>query len=229
MPPRSKKPRLKNTSPPRRSRRVAGRLNATFDDLGVDELAHILGFLGPFEIMCARQNKKMMEAAKHTIVRNRFVVDSVKKYNALVAMSTALPNLQQIALHDLGGGHKYIDGDDAEEERSVTDNNTTQCDINIISNFRMLRELHIFQAPLNGRYPVLFNFPLLQNLIICHQHHLKFDLDMLAGVPMLEDLLCWSSEFLTGNLRSLRVLKDSLKKARFWCCEKVQVGLNGSS
>ena len=34
-------------------------------------------------------------------------------------------------------------------------------DINIISNFSKLRILEIYRVELNGRYPVLFNFPLL--------------------------------------------------------------------
>lgn len=40
----------------------------TIDRLGTDELAHIFGFLSPIDIMNARLNNKMIEAAKKTIV-----------------------------------------------------------------------------------------------------------------------------------------------------------------
>jgi len=40
----------------------------SFDDLSTDELAHILGFLAPKDIMGARLNNKMREAAKKAIV-----------------------------------------------------------------------------------------------------------------------------------------------------------------
>ena len=85
----------------------------SLERLGTDELANIFGFLPPKDIMWARLNKRMVEAAKKTIVPiTDFRVDSVRKYNALVAMSTALPNLQQISLghHRNLYGHKYSDG-----------------------------------------------------------------------------------------------------------------------
>ena len=63
----------------------------------------------------------------------------------------------------------------------------------------------------NGRYPVLFNFPLLQELIITYCPSLKWDLEMLAGLPSLKELYCPSNN-LTGNIGSLRVLKGSLEK-----------------
>eukprot|EP00984_Skeletonema_dohrnii_P006480 scaffold2322_cov136-Skeletonema_dohrnii-CCMP3373.AAC.1 len=73
--PRPKKARLIDASseaavvlPPRRSRRIAGRPDATFDDLGVDLIAIIYGFLGPFDIMRSRLCKKMRKAATTTTV-----------------------------------------------------------------------------------------------------------------------------------------------------------------
>ena len=83
----------------------------SFDDLSTDEVAIIFGYLPPADIMRARLNKKMREAATKTIVPpTNFVVNSVGKYNALVAMATALPNLQQITLDTLGyNGHKWSD------------------------------------------------------------------------------------------------------------------------
>jgi hypothetical protein len=75
----------------------------SFDDLGTDVLANIFGCLPPKDIMRARLNKKMREAAKKTIVPlANFSIDSVDKYNAMAAMTTALPNIQYLSIHNLG-------------------------------------------------------------------------------------------------------------------------------
>jgi hypothetical protein len=59
-------------------------LASSFDDLGTDELAHILGFLPPIDIMLARLNNKMREAAKKTIVpMTDFEVNKLVEYNAM--------------------------------------------------------------------------------------------------------------------------------------------------
>jgi len=78
----------------------------------------------------------------------------------------------------------------------------TTHDINIISSFTKLRVLHIEGAPLNGSYPVLFSFPLLEKLIISDCPYLKWDLEMLQGLPSLKELDCLYS-LLAGNLSSL--------------------------
>eukprot|EP00573_Skeletonema_grethae_P003049 CAMPEP_0201689156 /NCGR_PEP_ID=MMETSP0578-20130828/2782_1 /ASSEMBLY_ACC=CAM_ASM_000663 /TAXON_ID=267565 /ORGANISM="Skeletonema grethea, Strain CCMP 1804" /LENGTH=257 /DNA_ID=CAMNT_0048173697 /DNA_START=171 /DNA_END=940 /DNA_ORIENTATION=- len=223
MPPRSKKPRLIDASspPPPRSWRMAGRLNATFDDLGVDELAIIFGFFPHHDIMRVRLNKKMRDAATQAIVpMTEFAVKSVRYYNLMAAMTTALPNLQRLSLRPLPLGDVYSDGADPDE--GIGEGTDTTNDINIISSFRKLRILYITGAPLNGRYPVLFDFPLLQNLTIHNQPHLKFDLGMLEGLPMLEELDCFRIPHMSGNLRSLRVLKDTLEVVTIHDCENVR-------
>ena len=101
-------------------------------------------------------------------------------------MSTALPNLQQITLLHLGGRHKYVDGEDPDEFTARLTADYTAHDIDIISRVSKLRILTIWQVPLNGRYPVLFNFPLLQKLSIWDCHDLKWDLELLAGMPVLK-------------------------------------------
>eukprot|EP00984_Skeletonema_dohrnii_P031659 scaffold24447_cov150-Skeletonema_dohrnii-CCMP3373.AAC.5 len=103
--PHSKKPRLllsdsaRSASAPRRSLRVAGRPNASMNDLSDDLLALIFGCLGPVDIMRARCCKKWKEAAKKTTVPSAdFAVYNGRGYNFMVAMATALPNLQKIKL-----------------------------------------------------------------------------------------------------------------------------------
>jgi len=84
--------------------------------------------------------------------------------------------------------------------------------------------LDIDNALLNGRYPFLFNsFPLLQKLTIKRCHLLTWDLEMLSGLPMLKELYC-SQNFknLTGNIKSLRVLKGTLQHVTIDRCENVE-------
>ena len=105
-------------------------------------------------------------------------------------------------------------------------------DIEVISNFSKLRILEIDSTTmigtrlpllLNGRYPFLFNsFPLLHKLRISHCYYLKWDLEMLAGFPLLKELYCWQNRSLTGNISSLRVLKDTLEKVKIFSCENVE-------
>jgi len=105
----------------------------TLDDLSVDVLADIFGFLdGPKDIMCKRRVcRKWKEAVKKTIVPlTEFCVGSVKRYNAINGMTRALPNLQriklgplterrQITLGRIGHRHKYGDGQDPDEAQAA--------------------------------------------------------------------------------------------------------------
>jgi hypothetical protein len=175
------------------------------------------------EIMCYRRvSKKWRETIKKVAPVGDFRVNNLSKYNGMRVMTRALPNLQQIRIGYLGRFHKYGDGEDPTVEktdRSVLD---TAHDIGIISNFRKLRELRIFDAGLNGRYPSLFNFPLLQKLSITGCRYLKWDLEMLAGMPVLKELECDKNHHLDGNISSFRVLKDTLEKVNIFGCENVE-------
>jgi hypothetical protein len=197
---------------------TASDLLDSFDDLGVDVLADILSFLEVEDIMHSRRiNKKTMEAVKMTLVPlTPFIINSVEKYNAMAVMARAMPNLQQITIGHLGDhGRKYSDGEDPKNEWYEYFTSTyISHDIRIISNFSKLRVLEIYRTMLNGRYPVLFNFPLLQKLSISYCGLLKFDLEMIAGLPLLKELTCQNMGDLTGNIRSLRVLKDTLEKVK---------------
>ncbi len=190
-------------------------LLASFGALSVDVLANILGFLLIKDIMCSRRiNKKWKEAVRKTVVPpTDFVVDSLGKYNAVAVMTREMPNLQQITIRYLGIiRHKWSDGEDPNEERAAATANWTSHDIGIISNFGKLRILVIYEK-LNGRYPFLFSsFPMLQKLSIGHCPNLKWDLEMLDGMPLLKELECTNNDRLTGNINSLRVLKDTLVK-----------------
>jgi hypothetical protein len=139
-------------------------MTASAGDLSVDVLADILGFLGGAKDIMQKRRvcKKWKEAVKKTIVPpTAFWVHNVERYNAVRVMTRAMPNLQQMSIGSLGyGSHKYNEGEDPDEELTARTANWTTYDIEIISNFRQLRDLAISRgAPLNGRYPFLFNFP----------------------------------------------------------------------
>ena len=190
--------------------------DASFDDLSVDVLPNILGFLSLVNLMHSRRiNKKTREAVRKTIVPlSDFCVGSMDNYSAMNVVARAMPNLQQITIGHLEWGHKYSDGEDPDEELAAQTANQTTHDIETISNFRKLRILNIRNvfSRLNGRYPFLFNFPLLQKLSIKHCKYLKWDLGMLVRLPLLKELECWENSSLTGSIISLRVLKDTLEK-----------------
>ncbi len=194
-------------------------------ELGIDEVASILSFLPLQKIMCLRRvNMTWNEAAKITIVPPTvFLVEGMKKYRAMRVMARVLPNLQQIRIGHLKGSNKWSDGEDPDEEWAARTADRTTNDIEIISAFRKLRSLEIHTAGLNGRYPFLFNsFQMLLKLSTQYSYNLKWDLDMLAGFPLLKELDCRSNFRLTGNISSFRVLKDTLEKVIFHGCENVE-------
>ena len=217
-----KKPRLNGSASDYALNRNS---SATANELSGDVVAIIFGCFPPKDIMRMRcVCKKWREAAKGTIVPiAEFRMNSVNKYNALVAMTTALPNLQEITLRDMIFGHRFVDGEDPYEARVTLTANFDIHDIDIISNFRKLRVLHIETVYLNGRYPVLFDFPLLRELRVTTSDYLKFDLGILsAGCPSLKTLKVTFTENLTGDLRSLRVLKDTLEKVEITSCQRIE-------
>jgi hypothetical protein len=179
------------------------------------------------------------EPKKITIggTRAGFHVDSPDNYNALRVMTTALPNLQQLDIGDFrqfrydhpeyGREHKYVDGDDPDQEYAAETANWTTHDIEIISNFSKLKILEISfgfnsSKTMNGNYPVFFNFPLLQILRISKSKYLKVDLEMLAGLPLLKVLYCYENRCMTGNINSLRVLKATLEEVTIDDCPGVE-------
>ncbi len=195
-------------------------------ELSADEVAHALSFLCLREIMPLRSvNMTWKDAAKKTIVPpTNFIVNSVQRCNAMSVMARVLPNLQQVTLRPLRcGGIEYSDGEDPDEEEAARTADYTSHDIEIISNFSKLRILAIDRAGLNGRYPVLFNsFPMLQKLSIKYCYGLKWDLDMLAGMPLLKELECSYNYDLTGNINNLRLMNGTLESVMIDGCGSVE-------
>jgi hypothetical protein len=190
-----------------------------------DIMAIILGWLCVEEIMQKRRVcRKWKEAVKKTIVPLSDFYVGMRKYNVINVMARALPNLQQMSICDTGvDRHRWSEGEEPDRERVAAGfASLITHDIEILSNFRKLRILEIYRVELNGRYPVLFNFPLLQKLNIRYCSYLKWDLEMLAVLPLLKELFCQYNCRLTGKIRSLRVLKDTLEKVNMEHCSLVE-------
>jgi len=223
MPNPKKKPRLvgpaagSSTVATRRSRRLAGRPSGTIA-LANAVVEHIFGYLPPEDIMRSRRVcKRWKDAAKKTIVpmpHNRFIVNSSMQYSAMMAISTAMPNLAQICLCNLGYDIIYSHGEEPDETQAANAASlfTVAAFPETMSRFRMLRALDFSRVPLNGRYPFLFDFPLLESLLIHDCKYFKWDLEMLRGLPILKNLYVMSNgEFITGNIKSFRALKNTLE------------------
>ncbi len=200
--------------------------SSLFEGLGTDELTIIFGFLSPEDVMRARLNKKMRDAAKQTIVpMAEFVVDSISKYVAMSAMTAALPHLQQISIRYLREELlEYSDGEEPTCERNGCTAETTTHDIDILSSFKLLKSLDFCCRSLNGSFPFIFNFSLLNRLNITGCCHLKWDLELLSGLPQLRELYCDGNVCLTGNIDSLRVLNDTLAMVDVADCPRVGGG-----
>ena len=88
---------LMNSSPPENRSDTHLTIDGTANEVGIDEVAIIFSFLPPKEIMRARVCTTWRDSAKKTLVpMTEFVVDTVKSFNAMRAMSTSLPHLQQL-------------------------------------------------------------------------------------------------------------------------------------
>ncbi len=207
---------------------VVATVLASFDDLSIDVVANIFAFLPVDDTMRSRRiNKKTREAKRRPRPSYRLLCWQCEKIQRNECETRALPNLQQIeigSLGYLGNRHKWSDGEDPDEtEEAARTANFTTHDIDIISNFSKLQILDIYGTSLNGRYPFLFNsFPLLQKLSISYCGGLKWDLDMLSGFPILKEFHSDYNYRLTGNIRSLRVLKDTLEKVTIKSCARVE-------
>ena len=203
---------------------------AAANHLSASVLAIIFGFLPFKDVMRSRcVCSDWKEAAKGTIVTSCYDVTTVHDFTAMEMI--AIPNLEHLWLgrleeEDISRNVRYIDGDNPNESLAAGTAHYSTHDINVISNFQNLRSLSIMASPLNGEYPVFFNFPLLQKLTInddpetCH-NYIKWDLKVLQRLPMLKELACCTNEAMSGNINSLRVLKDTLETIDIANCRKV--------
>mmetsp|Transcript_1303 Transcript_1303/g.2068 ORF Transcript_1303/g.2068 Transcript_1303/m.2068 type:complete len:424 (-) Transcript_1303:436-1707(-) len=210
-------------TPTRKKPRLSASPNSTslpkelpsFKSLSDDELAHVLGFLPPEDIMRARLSIKLRDFATTLIVPPSDY--RVRRYKVMEAMAKSLPHMQQITIDNLGFGQKYADGVDPNEDRVKYTKDHITRDITILKRFKKLRVLELNDAPLNGRYAFLFKLPLLQKLTIVSMDCFKWDVFMLSGLLSLRELHCEGSG-VSGNIKDLRILKDTLEKLNMHNC-----------
>ena len=89
-------------------------------ELSIDEVAIIFGFLSHVDIMHARVCSTWREAAKKATPLRIFYTHSIRTYNAMRAMSTALPNLQKISIHRLSSSTVRIQTKGGRQRQSTT-------------------------------------------------------------------------------------------------------------
>lgn len=197
-------------------------LDETAETPSVDEIAIILCFLPPKEIMRARICTVWRDAAKKALVpMTPFVVDSVRSYNAVRAMSTALPNLQELSLHTI------FAGDEKEPPAAITTDI-----IGILSNFTKLRKLTIRRrSRMTSFSDVRRNYVHVQSITISFLRNLRceigvsrigLNLEMFGRLPLLKELCCVGLKSLEGSLWDLICLKDTLQKLRLEQCYNVR-------
>ncbi|GFH59796.1 hypothetical protein CTEN210_16272 [Chaetoceros tenuissimus] len=201
--------------------------------LSEDELALIFSFLSWKEILKVRVCNKWRAASKLTLVppssieirgmeKPELYVKTQAKYQKLPQIIEALPNLQQLSLYE-NDDVKFQDGEDAQVWGYIRVHETTPViDLECISRLKNLRKLFLEGIDLNGRYPFLFNFPRLQQLRIYGVGFLQWDLSMISNFPELQDLYVAHNHRLTGEIKSLRVLKNTLQKVVIATCSEVE-------
>ena len=167
------------------------------DTLDVDLVAQIQAYLTIEELMRSRVACKKFQFASSLATLpppSGLIVDSTRKYNGLVAMRDALPNLQQVSLRGFGGrGQKkfrFSHGMEADNWHATVSSNYEAHDISILSNFTKLQNLFITESPLNGRYPFLFNFQHLQKLRLVNCNYLKVGFGYDRRITCLEGIEC---------------------------------------
>ena len=219
--------------------------------LGTDELSLILGFLHWKDILKARVNQQWRDAVKITLVpisrinlqtppepitgesedkatiQPEFFIQNKAYGHALWWICQALPMLQCIYCDFSLRRTKVETFQVCRGEGSNLGDvlNQTPVSFRPIANLQQLRHLSLRNIFLHGHYDFLFNFPELRTLDISGTNCLKWDLTMLSGLPKLEKLLCIHNHSLTGDLKNLRVLINSLSEINFASCGRVEGSL----
>lgn len=181
--------------------------------LGADEISLILAFLSWKEILKARVSKKWQEAAKLTTVPDTkhcffggqlyhgVYISGNQGANALGWLSVALPRLDGLAF------------------RGTV---SLPPDVSMVQQlFPELRHLTLSGTTLSGSHPSIFQFRNLISLDVRRNNEMEWDLESLSGLPNLQKLQANSNLSMTGNLQSLRVLKNTLVSLSVEMCPNV--------
>ncbi|KAL9186744.1 hypothetical protein ACHAXT_010464 [Thalassiosira profunda] len=166
----------------------------------------------------------------------QYTVGSPEDYNALAWVACVLPRLRTLSLNRLPADYRYDNGGESVEEeaerKSAFDSSDDEegaakmheLGVDIVQSFRLVEQLNIRGARLNGTYPNFFNFSHLKQLHIGYMQYMKFDLEMVARMPLLEEVSLLHCKRLSGDIGSLGVLKDTLRSIQIAGdsnCEKI--------
>lgn len=145
----------------------------------------------------------------------------------LPRIAGALPSVRSFRI-DFGTSRtrefEIQDGDEAEPTLQFAMADYTpppEVDLEPIRRFAGLRHLALRQTRLNGKYPYIFQFKNLVSLDLLWNTRLKWDLELLAGLPNLQRLCCPQNHSLTGDLSSVRVLRGTLTELKLLYCHNV--------
>ena len=97
-----------------------------------------------------------------------------------------------------------------ENQDDPMDEHARPIDLSVLSQFHGLQRLFLKEIHLIGRMPFLFHFQHLKTLELVWKPSLQWDLAMLSGLPSLEHLRASFNDSLTGNIQSLRGLRETL-------------------
>ncbi len=202
----------------------------------VDVLSKILSNLNWREILTARVCRKWRDAARLTDVPESETDDGwhtpelyLQNRNVALALpwiSDALPKMHTVNI-DFGlrktEPFAIANGEDPAQTLVSSfprdDGRPEPVDIRSIANLRHLQHLKINQGRLNGTYPWLFDFPNLRSLELSDVGLLKWNISVLSGMPKLEKIRCIRNSKLTGNLSSIRELRNLVELCLSGCTE----------
>jgi len=187
-------------------------------------LAIVFSHLPWKEVLRARRvNRQWKQAAAQAVVAEVALREVTEAQN-LATTAAALPHVQSFRVNHLDGETdliSFMDGEGVTITRRGAEQRPPPIDLSSIANFRYLQNLQLQHTVLCGSYPFLFQFQHLKSLDLRGNTLLTWDLQLLSAMPCLENLSCTSNFALTGDLRSLRVLKDSLASVNLKDCERV--------
>jgi hypothetical protein len=175
--------------------------------LPIDVLAEILTFLPWTQVVMTRSVCwQWLEASRVTPVRE-IVVAKHKTAIALGILSTTLPALLGLT----------IDFSQRVSEKFIVDDEMLEN----ARGFRNLRSLALCQTSLQWSAPKIMQFQHLESLDLFRSSELHWDLSDLASLPKLRNLDCSHNRKLLGNIRSLQILSETLKKCVLAGCVNI--------
>eukprot|EP00984_Skeletonema_dohrnii_P010281 scaffold3999_cov138-Skeletonema_dohrnii-CCMP3373.AAC.16 len=214
---------MSSPSPERKKQKLSPKMS--FQDLSANELGLIFSFLEKAADNdedddedeasgsdCWPSKFRPLFCREWSKVTRTFPISSAEHYSALAFCPDAL--LRKIYLLRLDDDQRYLhgQGSNVNLQEGGGEDEADGLDPRYISRFSLLEHLHIDGAQMEGSYPFIFNsFGHLRTLTM-KSVRIKFNLDMLSCIPLLEEIEFSSCDELKGTLSSLDALKRTLQR-----------------